>query len=138
MKPYPILALWLLFMACSGSDSVLGPTPSSGTYSYTGRDASGAEVARGWIKITVQGDTQIGGQWHLESVGTASGGPTLGDGQLQGTVEKESVQINLNPQNADNNLLLSGAIREGQLEGQWSWVTIAGVSKTGTFVAVKQ
>jgi len=56
---------------------------------------------------------------------------------LAGRVDGRSVTINLNPGWVDNNVILAGTVVDGRIEGQWTWITFAGPTTTGTFVATK-
>lgn len=138
MKPYPILALAMALMfSCSNDNTALGPVPS-GTYAYTGRDSSGAEVARGWLSLTMQDSAHVSGQWQIDAVGDSTAGPAFGNGFLLGTLDKGTLSIDLHPHVVDDGVLLSGTVQNDRIEGQWSWITFAGITRTGPFEAIRQ
>jgi hypothetical protein len=113
-----------------------GPAQS---YAYSAFDASGAEVVRGVMLIVISDSSRVNGLWDLEETGGGAGmiGPQVGSGELEGTLEGTKIGVNLNPQYADNNVVLLGTLSATGFEGTWQYVGFPGVLNTGTFRAAK-
>ena len=111
----------------------------SGAFSYTARDQSGAVIVEGWFTLDYQGLNEYKGEWHFEKIGNPQDiGPQVGEGELVGFQDSISIQINLNPQMADNNVILIGEMKGNEYTGVWQWVTFIGPTSTGGFEAVKR
>ena len=77
-------------------------------YVYNALDTSGTERVRGVLFVTMEDSTRLSGFWNLEATGNGQGsiGPQVGSGTLEGFLEGAEIQINLNPDYADNNIFL--------------------------------
>jgi hypothetical protein len=110
----------------------------SGAYSYTASDSLGTVVVEGWFTMVNQGSKEFNGEWHFKKIGDPQNiGPQVGDGELLGFEDSTGVQINLNPQNADNNVILLGEFTGDQYTGEWQWVTFIGPTNKGDFKAIQ-
>jgi hypothetical protein len=56
-------------------------------------------------------------------------------GKFRGVVYEWGLSIDLNPNVADNNVMLSGGLTNGSLSGVWSLSTFAGGKRMGSFTA---
>lgn len=134
-----ILAGGIAVIAAVGCNSPSGPDAiPAGGYAYTGFDATGAVVVKGWLTLDVQDPSQVTGAWHLQPTGNAQAlGPQTGDGRLEGRIEGESLIVNLNPGRVDNNVVLAGPLEGARYRGQWMFSGFGGPSNEGTFDAVR-
>lgn len=140
---FAILALALastfgLFRCSSG-----GPPPPTtfavGAYEYTGLDSSGKKVVAGTLNLTEIKDKSIKGTWELKQVADGSKlGPQTGSGDFSGESGPDGININLNPNTADNNVFLNGKFENGELRGTWTYSTFVGPTTKGTFTAKKK
>ena len=146
MKRYTLTGLALvmaLIVGCSDNSNPLGNTNDFATqgehqYQYTARNENNVVIVQGWLKVNVQSDNRLTGTWHLESVNNEATNLPLGDGTLEGDLEKDAqANINLHPTHTDNNLRLTGTLKNNTFQGQWSWITFTGPTKQGAFEANK-
>ena len=150
MKRYTLTGLALvmaLIIGCSGDDNPLGTTIEQTTqsehttqgehqYQYTGRNENNTVIVQGWIKINRQSDNSLTGTWQLESINNEVTHVPLGNGTLIGEIDKDAqANINLHPTHTDNNLRLIGTLKNGQFQGQWSYITFIGPTQQGAFEA---
>jgi len=107
-------------------------------YAYRALDSSGTELVRGVLFVTMEDSTRLSGFWNLEATGNGQGriGPQVGSGTLEGFLEGAEIQINLNPDYADNNVFLLGTMSASGFDGTWQFVGFPGVLASGTFRAV--
>ena len=116
-----VMLFFLLLSACSRDKSPMRPKPTglSGTYSYTSYDSTDFVVAQGWLTLTISDSLGITGEWHIQKIGDAKNiGPQIGDGELIGELEQKSISMNLNPDWADNNVLLRGILSDNKIDGK--------------------
>jgi len=115
---------------------VSGPPPNPiGLYCYQGYDGTGSLVVTGWLAIATR-DNPIAGSWWLERTANAGEiGPQTGRGRLTGWLDGNGLSLDLNPGQADNNVLLSGTLADGVYRGGWAYGTFPGTAAQGTFVA---
>ncbi len=133
-----LLALLFSFASCDNeSNSLVGPTPS-GAYSYTSFDSLGMAIVRGWFTMIHEDSTKLIGNWSFQKIGNPQDvGPQVGAGKLVGGVDQDKIWVELNPQYRDHNLQLQGSITGNKFSGEWMWLSLAGISNHGTFVAIK-
>lgn len=134
----------LLFLAALTILSCKSPTESftkqiEGTYNYTAYDNNNQLVVTGTLIITQSDSTTIQGSWQLIIANNAQKtGPQDGSGSLTGTIKKDSVYINLNPNFVDNNVLLHGGLNSFGFGGEWQWIGFAGKLNGGSFSAIRK
>ncbi len=105
-------------------------------YLYTGYDLSGAAIVKGELYLSYEDNEKISGEWHLQSLASAGQiGPQTGSGKLIGGYDENRFWIELQPAYIDNNVQLNGSREENKLNGDWIWITIAGITNHGTFKA---
>jgi hypothetical protein len=149
----PILFLLLTtscwyVLACSVAKSVDAEKPFPlGDYQYTSYDEKGDKVVEGRISITSteqrrigsEESTQLKGNWELKKVGSQEKiGGQVGSGDLIGTINKNEVDINLNPNISDANVYLRGKIDGKRFHGTWTFSGYAGPVSKGTFEATRK
>lgn len=138
MKKFVVIifiTIIISFISCD--EGTVGPTHSS-TYSYTSYDTKGNTIVKGWLIMDYQDSSQITGEWNFEKIGNPKDiGPQVGSGKLVGSLEPDRVLVELNPQYKDNNLLLSGTIKDNNYSGVWQWISFTGITNHGTFEAIK-
>ena len=107
-------------------------------YAYSALDTSGTELVRGVLFVTMEDSTRLSGFWDLTATGNGQGsiGPQIGSGTLEGFREGAEIQINLNPDYADNNVFLLGTMSPTGFDGIWQYVGFPGVLASGRFRAV--
>jgi len=143
-----VLFVSSLAFACSlaKSSQVNKPFPI-GDYRYTSYDNQGAKVVEGQISITSSEKQRIGaeekiqlkGNWELKKVGNQEHiGLQEGKGDLIGTLDKDELYLDLNPNMNDANVLLQGTIEGKRFHGTWKFSGYAGAVIKGTFEATKQ
>jgi len=126
--------------ACSGGGvEPLRPVQSGALY-YRASSAQGVPLLAGRLTLAAHGDSTVTGSWVIAWVAgadtTAPVGPQVGSGTLSGRQFADgTVQLNLNPLYADNNVVLSATVGITGLSGVWSWSGFAGPIATGRFQA---
>jgi len=130
--------LIIMFSACEQVGESMFFNVPQGSYAYFGYDTSSTLIAKGWFKIENQESGEITGRWHLEKTGNSGNfGLQEGGGELVGTLTDTSININLHPNFADNNIILLGKIDKKYIYGKWQWATFAGITNWGNFNAKK-
>jgi hypothetical protein len=134
------LILAVAGLACSDAT---GPAELNGIYEYRATDSSGTVLLIGQLDLTFHEDSTITGSWII---GWAPGadqttevGPQVGEGALLGLLSTDGTILDLNPNVADNNVLLSGAFDLETLPpglvGEWTHSTLIGPVAAGLFTA---
>jgi hypothetical protein len=137
MKVYNFVFILLLLVFGCEKDKSTEPK-NTDIYTYSAFDSTGTKVIQGWFEVKVVDPSRIEGSWHLRKLhNVGEFGPQIGDGHLAGYIYNDSISINLNPDFVDNNIILRGPILDYVTKGEWSWVTIAGVSNKGTYKAIR-
>ena len=125
------------FHCKNAGESVLFDVPP-GSYAYFGYDSSSTLVAKGWYKFEYEDSVNISGNWKLTKIGDPGNiGPQDGEGQLVGSITDTSIHINLQPNFADNNIILVGKFDNKYIYGNWQWATFAGITNWGSFNSKK-
>lgn len=138
MKKLFIFLFCLIFVVCSENGKSVFRIEKQNTYSYTGFDSTGVVIVRGQLTFDFGDSNQVTGQWCFERVGDVNNtGPQVGEGDLTGGLNGEQLWINLNPDYADNNVFLSGILKNNEYTGTWTYSTFAGPVNQGTFEAEK-
>ena len=131
MKPIGIalLASALMVLAgCSPDSTMDNPVATSSldktnaataiVFQYFGYSRDRHVVVRGTLALSVSPAGRVAGRWELRGVDPSRIGPQVGNGTLTGTLANGVLSINLNPENADNNILLSGRFSRTAYSGQ--------------------
>ncbi len=135
---YVFLLAILYLLSCENGTSVMEPAPL-GAFDYQAFDSTGTLVVTGWLSFNFIDSTEIEGAWNFDKIGNPSNiGPQIGEGQLKGSLFDNTININLNPNFADNNVFLNGTLNDNIFEGDWSWSTFVGETNRGTFQAKRE
>ena len=143
-----ILPIFLLcYVSCKKDTSPISATPPN-AYEYQAFDTTGTLVVNGWFKFKVietdPSDDEVNylsieGEWHLNKIGDPENiGKQVGDGILNGTIENDKIWVNLNPNIADDNVILHGNIDGKKIEGHWYYSIFVGAINGGPFKAEKK
>ena len=141
----------LLALGCWSCSSDRGEVVSPGTiqsvepagpegvrYYYTGYNLQRTKIVKGFMTIVFADSNRISGEWQFEATVDPKGiGPQVGAGRLVGGFEGRNLWIGLNPDYADNNVMLSGVSSGTSISGTWQYVGFPGVLAGGTFRAVR-
>jgi len=140
-----VLALTLPLWHCGENPAAVSdPTSvdalmrvSEQAYRYSAFDSLGKEVVRGMLFIAIDDLHRVSGRWRLCQTDPEARmiGPQVGSGTLEGMIRGKQIWVNLNPGNADNNVMLSGTYYGAVIEGMWQFVGFPGVLNSGTFRA---
>lgn len=125
-------------LAACGGDSV-APL-AGGALRYRAFSAQGVPLLVGSLTLEAHADSTVTGSWRIAWAAgadtTAPVGPQVGSGALSGRRDADgSLQLNLNPLYADNNVFLSARVTATGLSGVWSWSGFAGPLASGRFQA---
>jgi len=136
----PLLAVALAALLGPGCDGMTGPgSIPDGGYAYTGFGSDGAVIVRGWLTLDLANPARVTGAWHLDPVGSPQNiGPQTGDGQILGQMSDGTLNVDLNPGNADNNVFLTGPVGGNAFRGRWTYSSFAGVVNEGSFEALRR
>jgi len=108
-------------------------------YAYTGYARDGSAIVRGFLVLNQHDSVNFTGRWQLRAlVDTNRIGPQHCQGLLVGQLRNNVLSINLNPNYADNNVLLMGRLSRTEYSGQWQWVGFPGIITSGTFRAARR
>jgi len=143
-----LLVLGCYFVACSIARTSDEPKPFPlGDYDYRSYDANGDKVVEGRVSITSsekrrigsEEQTQLKGNWELKKVGKQERiGLQEGKGELVGSIDKDEIELNLNPNISDANVYLRGKIEGKRFHGTWTFSGYAGPVTSGTFEATRR
>jgi hypothetical protein len=141
-----LVALMTNLAGCAGRNGK-APPPSpgkpvpavEGVLEYHAFDATGTEVSKGTLTLISSGASRLAGTWQIDPIGDAGEiGPQTGSGTLEGKIEENGfVLVNLNPNNADNNVFLRGTFDGRRFTGDWTFSTFVGARSKGTFEAIR-
>jgi hypothetical protein len=110
-----------------------------GDYEYHAYNLDGKQVATGRFHLAPIPDSrEFVGRWDISRVGGANEadiGPQTGSGNLTGLRRRDALAIQLNPDMADNNVVLAGVLEGKRLDGTWDHSGFAGPMQRGTFRA---
>ena len=127
-------------VACSTNGAAPRGSLRNAVLHYSAASAQGVPLLAGSLRLTIHDDSTVTGTWVIDWIAgadtTARVGPQVGSGTFSGQeLADGSVQLNLNPLYADNNVFLSATVTRDGFSGEWSWSGIAGPITTGRFTA---
>jgi len=132
------LIILILIAGCERDKIVISDLPVD-IFTYQAFDTSGTQIVNGWFELDMDDSSQIKGSWHLQQTANVENiGPQIGDGNLSGNISANSININLNPDFIDNNIILQGTVSDYLIEGDWMWITIAGITYEGKFKLIRE
>lgn len=95
-----------------------------------------AAIVTGWLAVELPKAGAVRGEWIFNQLlESEMVGPQIGTGSFVGTVDSNRIWINLNPDWADNNVLLNGVIAGAEITGEWYYSSFAGPVNKGSFTA---
>lgn len=111
-------------------------------YEYIGYDTLQRQIVSGWLGINDPDSVgQFGGAWSIKKYNSEPWpfdmGPQDGNGSLLGQIHGSELTINLNPDMADNNVILVADTSYHRLLGTWHYSTFAGEVNRGAFEAIR-
>jgi len=130
------IALGMLACGDEATDTTVGVS-IDGQWQYTAWDTLGVQIVEGWFTIERQDKDELSGNWHFAEVGEPENiGPHVGEGFFVGNIgDGGDGHMELQPQNADNNLSLVGTWEPDRFVGEWNYVSFIGVANHGPFEA---
>ena len=131
-----LFGISLLLLSCSSGKT----TGSSelGNYSYRSYDIVGNLIGDGSLYIVKTDSGTVEGNWSIRNVHNCiTCGTQFGGGYLMGQIKKDSIFINLNPDNPEDYTELVGKLDNDTISGDWQWFKLIIASNRGTFEAVK-
>ena len=135
MRNFYLALAALIMAACSNGSS--DPNTAQQMFIYSALSDEGAELVAGVVELHVSGENVVSGEWEMDWVDGADTdseiGPQVGEGQLSGMLEGNTLSLNLNPEMADNNVRLRGEWSGRTISGTWTWVGFPGALANGTF-----
>jgi hypothetical protein len=111
-------------------------------WKYVTKDGQGNPLTEGLLTMPypLKPGVNFIGSWQARYVGPQDQrekiGPQINGGRLSGEFDEGQLRIQLNPNMADNNVTLIGALKEDRIDGSWVYSTFAGVTNKGTFEAL--
>jgi len=115
--------------------------PGTEEWKYTAMDSSGTTIVTGTIAFLLPDSGSFYGYCSLQKIGNPQNtGPQSGNRKITGFAGSNRVSINLNPDRADDNVILVVPVKHDQkyiLDGTWVWSGFAGIINRGTFILVK-
>ena len=131
-----ILVSLLFFISCS-SQQAEGQFPD-GSYSYQSFKIVGELRGDGTIYRSKVDSNIVEGNWAIRNIRNCNVcGPQYGNGYFTGHIDKDSLFINLNPDNPENYVELVGELNDESFTGDWRWFELVVNSNRGTFKAVR-
>lgn len=131
-----MLISFLFLMSCS-SQQAAGEFPY-GSYSYKSFNIAGELVGDGTIYISKVDSNLVEGNWAIRNIRNCNVcGPQYGNGYFTGSIDNDSLFINLNPDNPENYVKLIGELNDESFTGDWQWFKLVVNSNRGTFKAVR-
>lgn len=129
-----------LVVACSTNGMAPRGSLKSAVLHYSAASAQDVPLLTGSLRLVIHDDSTVTGTWTIDWVAgadtTARVGPQVGTGTFSGQqLADGTVQLNLNPLYADNNVFLSATVTRDGLSGEWSWSGFPGVLGSGRFTA---
>ncbi len=135
-----LLSLSLFLVACLPACSDLGVTPANEiTYLYAAKDSVGNVRITGDLIINFENPSQLHGSWKFSGAENSQDmGAQIGEGSLEGHTEDNQFYADLHPGFRDHNVILVGDFDQSKISGEWQWITIAGVTSSGDFIAIRK
>lgn len=129
-----------LVVACSTNGVAPRGSLKSAMLRYNAASTQGVPLLAGSLSLAIHDDSTVTGTWVIDWVAgadtTARVGPQVGSGAFSGQqLADGSVQLNLNPLYADNNVFLNATVSRDGFSGEWSWSGFPGVLSAGRFTA---
>jgi len=131
-----LLGISILLLSCSSGE--MAGTSELGNYSYRSYDIVGNLIGEGSLYIVKTDSETVEGNWSIRNVHNCfTCGTQFGGGYLMGEIKKDSIFINLNPDNPEDYTELVGKLEADTISGDWQWFRLITASNRGTFEAAK-
>lgn len=137
----------LLLISCTSS-TITNTAPGdisvleAGEFHYIARSSAGRPLLTGRIEFVFRDDSTISGTWEIARLPGADKnavvGPQIGSGTLVGNLRDGTLVVQLNPTNADHNVVLLATSNAHGYTGRWQWITIVGPQAEGPFEATPE
>ena len=124
--------------------AAFGAGEISRAYHYKCFDANGVLLLEGVITLRVDETVQVKGAWRLQALDKnklKELGPQDGYGRLVGQLKGDSIFLNLNPAEFENNIYLDGKVTRAnifKISGKWGYYGFVGKLNEGNFEMVRQ
>ena len=129
----------LIFMIISCSSSHTEEHFPYGSYLYRSYNFLGNLVGEGTLYINPPDSNGVMGNWQIRKVRECNNcGAQFGSGILIGTLENDTLRVNLNPDDIYIDTELIGEFVNGNYNGKWKWVNQEGFGYSGTFTSSRQ
>jgi len=138
----PLLTGLVLVAGCEKAQPLQPESANAPVYSATIFNVDGGQIAIGYLAFTKDPvfETQLNGAWSFtpQEERDNINNPFTGTGTLEGTVQHDSLAVNLHPGWADHNIYLHGQVHGDSLTGLWTWVGFPGIIDRGRFAAIRR
>ena len=129
----------LIFMTISCSSSHTEEQFPYGSYLYRSYNFLGDLVGEGTLYINPPDSNGVMGNWQIRKVRECNNcGAQFGSGILIGTLENDTLRVNLNPDDIFIDTELIGEFVNGNYDGKWKWINQEGFGYSGTFTSSRQ
>ncbi len=132
-----IVLLILLFIACESTTKSerIYEEFQPGIYKYSGYNENDDLFVSGKLRIHFGEDSSLVGSWEMDAVAGKTDHPYFGQGDLGGGIDKDTLWCNLHPGWMDHNIILRGYYENGEITGEWSYISFIGYTSGGKFKA---
>jgi hypothetical protein len=130
------LCCFLFCLAAVGADDI------ARTYNYKGFDTNGNVLVEGVITLRLEETIQVKGDWKLQILDKNKYkelGPQDGSGKIVGQLKGDTIFLNLNPDQYENNIFLDGKVTKAdvfKISGKWGLYGFVGKLNEGNFEMV--
>ncbi len=133
-----IIALFSIFVSCESttkSDNIYEEF-QPGIYKYSGYDDNDDLFVSGKLRLHFGEDSSLVGSWEMDAVAAGkTDHPHFGQGDLGGGIDNDTLWCNLHPGWRDHNIFLRGYYENGEITGEWSYISFIGYTSGGKFKA---
>lgn len=107
-----------------------------GIYKYSGYNDNNDLFVSGKLRLHFGEDSSLVGSWEMEAVAAGkTDHPHFGQGDLGGGIDSDTLWCNLHPGWMDHNIILRGYYENGEITGEWSYISFIGYTSGGKFKA---
>ena len=129
--------LWFC-RAVAGAEEILR------IYDYKGFDTNGVLQVSGVITLRLDDTVKIKGDWKLQVLNRdklKEAGPQDGSGKISGQFKEDTIFLNLNPDQVQDNIYLDGKVTDAkysEIKGKWGYYAFVGKVTGGNFEMVRK
>lgn len=144
------LALAIVLISCSGSETTEKVKLKKGKYSYSLTDSANTSLVEGEIMVdaVVKSDVgekmyRVAGTYTVTKMTTDTnytGLPTMNTGEYSAYYndQTKTININTNPKIADANVFINADVSSSEWKGSWYYSSFRGVNKEGGLFKAKK